>query len=63
MLQTLSLVENVRAVDCHMNQPDTWLILAIDLICGGYLFLVESTAMLIVKIQTLSCTTASHIIV
>jgi hypothetical protein len=26
------------AVDCCLNQPETWLILAIDSIRGGYLF-------------------------
>jgi hypothetical protein len=36
-------VGKVRAVDCCLNQPEMWLILAIDSIRGGYLFLVEST--------------------
>ena len=37
-------VGKVRAVDCRLNQPETWLILAIDSIRGGYVYLVESTA-------------------
>jgi hypothetical protein len=32
-------VGKVRAVDCRLNQPEMWLILAIDSIRGGYLFL------------------------
>ena len=43
-LSALAFVGNVRAVNCCLNQPETWLILAMDSIRDECFFLVESTA-------------------